>query len=199
MKKLNSIFVLTKLKESKIRIFSILDFQRIFDIDYESAKKAISRYVKRGIFTKIRKGLYFITNDHPLDFEIANKLYFPSYVSFDTALAFYGIIPETVYEITSATTNKSKEFLVNNLKFSYKKIKKECFLGYSLRKIQNRVVLIAEPEKALADFLYFVSLGKRNLEYERINLKKINKERLIKFAKCFKRKEILDLIKKIYD
>ena len=199
MKKLNPIFVIAKLKESKLRIFTTLDFQRIFDVDYEVAKKAISRYVKKGILTKLRKGLYFLTETPPLDFEIANRIYFPSYVSFDTALAFYGIIPETVYEIISATTNKSKEFLINNLKFSYRKLKKEYFFGYSPRKIQDRVVLIAEPEKALADLLYFVSLRKRSFEYERINLKKIKKEKLIKFVKPFKRKEILNLIEKIYD
>ena len=71
-------------------------------------------------------------------------------------------------------------------------------MGYSLRKIRGRNVLIAEPEKALADFLYQVSLGKRKLSYERLRLKKIKKKKLLKYARCFENKKLLNLIEKIY-
>ena len=71
-------------------------------------------------------------------------------------------------------------------------------MGYSLKKIRGTNVLIAEPEKALVDFLYLVSLGKRKLSYERIKLKKIKKTKLLKYAQCFKNKKLLDLIQKIY-
>jgi len=199
MQKLNPIFVLNKLKEKNIKIFSVLDFRRVFDIDYELAKKTIFRYVKKKIFIKAKKGLYFLANNLPFDFEIANKLYQPSYISFETALSFYGIIPETIFEITSATPKISRQFIANSLKFSYKKIKKECFLGYKPEKIKNAIILVAEPEKALADFLYFVALKKRSLSYERINLKKIKKQKLIKYAKCFNNKKLLKLIKTLYD
>lgn len=197
MKRLTSLLVLDKLKS--IKIFTTSDFQKIFDINYQTAKKAILRYKKAGILTQAKKGLYFSNQNPPIDFEIANKLYQPSYVSFETALSFYGIIPETIFGIISATPKVSREFKVNNLKFSYRKVKKECFFGYKPEKIQNVTVLIAEPEKALVDFFYFVALKKRTSSYERINLKKIKKQKLIKYSKCFKNKKLLELIRNLHD
>jgi len=85
-------------------------------------------------------------------------------------------LPETIYQITSATTKKTKTFQVENLKFFILRLKKIVFLGYSLKKIRGENVLMAEPEKALADFLYLVALGKRKLIYERIKLKKSKKQ-----------------------
>jgi len=199
MERLNSLLVLEKLKKKNINIFTIFDFQRVFDTKYESAKKSVLRYTKSGLFTKAKKGLYFLSNNPPNDFEIANKLYQPSYISFETALSFYNIIPETIFEITSATPRISRSFLVNNLKFSYKKIKKEYFFGYTPKKIKNRTVLVAEPEKALIDFLYFVSLKKRDMSYERIDLKKIKKQKLIKYSKRFNDKKIIKLTREFYD
>lgn len=199
MKKLDLIFVLNKLKRKNIKIFTVLEFQRIFGINYELAKKIIFRYTKKGIFTKARKGIYFLTENPPSEFALANKIYQPSYISFDTALSFYGIIPETIYEIISATTRPGREFLVKNLKFSYKTIKKSVYFGYLPQKIKNEVILIAEPEKALADYLYFVALKKRELSYERINFEKIKKKKLIEYAKKFENKKLLRLIKSLYD
>jgi len=197
MKNLNTLLILDKLKN--VKIFTTFDFQKIFNIKYQTAKKALLRYTKAGILIRARKGIYFLSQDPPSEFEIANKLYQPSYISFESALSFYGIIPETIFEITSATPKITRNFVVNKLKFSYKKIKNNYFFGYRPEKINKATVLIAEPEKSLLDFLYFVALKKRSFSYERINLKKINRQKLIKYAKQFKNKKILELIKNLYD
>lgn len=199
-KKINPIIVQNKIKKAGLKLFSVLDYQRILGINnYGSARSSISRYLKLGIIQKARKGLYFLADNPPSEFEIANKLYQPSYISFETALSFYGIIPETIFEITSATPKTTRNFTVNNLKFSYKKIKKDCFVGYQPKKIQNVIILMAEPEKALADLLYFIALGKRSFSYERINLQKIKKQKLMNYAKSFNNKKLFELIKNLYD
>ncbi len=199
-KKINPILVQNKIKKAGLKLFSVLDYQRILGVkNYSSARSSISHYIKLGIIQKARKGLYFLTDNPPSEFEIANKLYQPSYISFESALSFYGIIPETIFEIISATPRITREFTVNNLKFSYKKIKKDCFVGYQPKKIQNAIILIAEAEKALADLLYFVALGKRDFGYERVDLKKIKKQKLMNYAKGFKNKKVFELIKNIYD
>jgi len=199
MKRLTSLSVLKRLKQKNIKIFTTLDFQRIFNINYESSKKTLLRYTKAGLFVKAKKGLYFLADDSPSDFEIANRLYQPSYISFETALSFYDIIPETIFEITSVTPRVSRDFVVSNLKFSYKKMKKEYFFGYTSIKTEGKTVLVAEPEKALIDFLYFVSLKKRKMSYERIDLKRIKKQKLIRYSKCFKDKKIIKLTRELYD
>lgn len=198
MKKISILKVQETLFEKEIRLFTVADFERIFQISYENAKKNIIRYVNSGFFIKAKKGLYFIKSNPPCDFELANRLYQPSYISFDTALSYYGIIPETVYEITSVTSKNSRNFKVKDLRFSYKKIKRDCFGGYSPEKINNSVVLIAEPEKAFADYLYFIALGKRKLSYERIFLKKLNRVKLRQYIKRFQNKQILKITDEIF-
>ena len=198
MKKLNIVDILKKIKTERLKIFTVLDFQRLFAVNYQQAKRLINRYVQKKIFLKLRKGLYCLKENRPGDFEISNALCNPSYISFETALSFYGLIPETVYEITAATTRFSKSFVIENLKFSYRKLKKDYFFGYKTEKTKGGIILIAEPEKALLDTIYLFSFGKGNLP-ERIKLEKIDKNKLLSYAKRINSSRLLKIIYKIYD
>ena len=197
-KKLSPIKVQRELIKRGILMFSPLEFRRIFGVTKSAANFFINFHLKKGFFVKIRNGLYMLA-DHPADhYLIANRLYEPSYISFDAALSFYGIIPETIYAVTSATTKATREFKADNIRFVYHKLKKEAYTGYKAIKYLNSTILIAEPEKALADYLYFVALKKRGLHYERLDLKKIKKADLLFYVKLFKRPEMIKLVEKIY-
>jgi len=197
-KKLNPIKVQRELIKRGVPMFSPLEFRRVFGVNKNTANFFINYHLKTGLFLKIRNGLYILA-DHPSNhYLIANRLYEPSYVSFDTALSFYGLIPETIYTITSATTKTTREFKVRDIRFVYHKIKKKIFTGYKAMKYLDSTILIAEPEKALADYLYFVALKKRGLHYERLDLKKIKKAKLLSYIKIFKQPRIIKLVKKIY-
>lgn len=69
---------------------------------------------------KLRRELYVLPDQPASDLEIANRLYPPSYVSFEYALAYYHLIPEAVYEITSATTRTSRRFEALGQVFTYR-------------------------------------------------------------------------------
>jgi len=196
--KLNITKIQEKITRANLKLFTSLDYQRILNLDYQAAKRSITRYIDAGFLVKARKGFYFIKANPPHEFEIANKIYQPSYISFETALSFYGIIPETIYEVVSATSRITRAFNVNDIKYSYKKIKKDCFNGYKPIKIKDATVLIAEPEKALVDYLYLVVLGKRKLAYERVDLSKIKKSKLLSYAKQFQKKKIKEIINNFY-
>ena len=87
---------------------------------------------------------------------ISNVLLGPSYVSLDYALWFHGLIPESVYEVTSLTTKRSKSFETSYGIFSYKQIKKELFnIGLEIKNSKNGNFIIASKEKALCDKVYF--------------------------------------------
>lgn len=187
-----------KLKEKKILIFTPLDIKRLFGISKVAATFLIHRYAKKGLIKRLKRGLYSLHDTHISSFCLANKLYTPSYISFDTALSHYGLIPETVYSITSATTKATRRFTVQGINYTYQTLKKEFFTGYRAVKYQGETVLLAEPEKALADYLYFVELKKRTFSYERLNLKKIKKIKLIAYVRLFKRPKMINLIKEIY-
>jgi len=197
-KKLNPIKVQQVLIEKQFKIFTPLDLQRNFGVSYDTARKFILRYVKKGFIIKLRKGMYSLETYLPSEVEIANRIYSPSYVSLEYGLMFYNIIPDTVYTVTSVTTKGTREFVINNISYTYSKIKKNAFRGYLRKSVGGNIVLIAEAEKAFIDYLYFVDLGKK-VVYDRIDVSKLSKNKLLEYAKLFKRKSLIKLVNKIYD
>jgi predicted transcriptional regulator of viral defense system len=117
----------------------------------------LNEWQKKNYIKKIRRGFYMFTdtdiNDSSL-FLIANKIYQPSYISFEMAFSFYGLIPESVYGITSATTQKTINFKTSFGTFIYHSIKSNLMFGYKLIKYQNQNYKIAEIEKCLLDYFY---------------------------------------------
>ncbi|KKS82387.1 MAG: hypothetical protein UV58_C0010G0007 [Candidatus Wolfebacteria bacterium GW2011_GWC1_43_10] len=197
IKKLKRIEVEEKLKSLGLEVFTPREFRDVFGVPSEIASVFISHNADSGLFLKLRNGFYMIKDSHPSHYLIANKLYEPSYVSLEKALSHYNIIPEVVYSITSVTTKISREYSTPLGVFSYQRIKKEAFTGYNLQQIDRAKVLYAEAEKALADYLYFVDLKKVSLN-DRLDLKNVNKSKLIKYVKLFDRPRMLNLVKEIY-
>ncbi|MBI2443630.1 MAG: hypothetical protein HYV42_00045 [Candidatus Magasanikbacteria bacterium] len=197
LKKLKRIEVEEKLKNLGLEVFTPVEFRRIFGVSSNTASFFINSNLKSGLFIKIRNGFYILKDSHPSHYFVANKLYQPSYISLEKALSHYGIIPEVVYTITSVTTKVPREFDTPIGAFSYQRIKKEAFTGYSLRQLDREEVLCAEPEKALADYLYFVDLKKISLN-DRLELKDINKTKLVVYIKLFGRPRMLKLVDEIY-
>ena len=176
-----------------LRIFTGQEFTRIFQTSSHSTKYFLETQVKEGFLSRLKRGIYMLKTDQPSEEEIANAIYKPSYISFEYALAYYNLIPEMVYTITSATTKPTRLFDVSGKVFSYQTIKKEAFTGYSLNKIGDKIFLIAEKEKALIDYLYFVSL-KKSPENDRLETKGFDKEKIIFYAALFKNKKLNNLI-----
>ena len=118
----------------------------------------LTRWQKKGLLIKLRQGYYTFpeylqSTDNAYYF--ANHMYSPSYISLHSALAFYGIIPEAVIQITSVSTLKTARFKNDLGEYTYKNIKESLFFGYDLKKMpDDRVVLLAFPEKAILDLLY---------------------------------------------
>lgn len=85
----------------------------------------------------------------------ANKIYSPSYVSLETALYYYGLVRTPSNEITSVTSSPSRQLKNNGTVFIYESVPQEAFFGYVTIHHGGFDILIAEPEKALQDFMYF--------------------------------------------
>jgi len=201
MDRLDLILVRNKLSDQKVLIFTVKDFVRLFKVKSKTARSFLSFHTKKGFFKRIKLGIYFLLSNPPTPFEIANYVCRPSYISFETALSIYNIIPETVYTITSATTNRNKSYDISGLNISYNKIKRSLFFGYfPIKTRDNRIVLIADREKAFLDYIYLRSLKKQPIN-ERINLTKIDKNKLGRYIGFFKRnirknKSFISLIEK---
>lgn len=181
---LNLILVEKTLRQRGFWIFTPWKFACIFETSLTSAQKFLERYTKKGVFIRAKKGLYLFEPSPAKEIILANKIYFPSYVSLETALSYYNLIPETVYAVTSVTTKPTREFEITERLFEYRKIKKEAFTGYIPKQVNGETGLMATPEKALVDYLYFVSLGKKNFN-ERMNFKGIDFSKIKDYSRLF--------------
>ena len=117
------------------------------------------RWVKSGRLLKLRRGVYVLGKPYrkiePHPFLIANQLQRGSYVSFQSALAFYDLIPEHVPVVTSATTGRPEMVKTSMGSFIFRHLKASMISGFRQVKIADRQqAVIATSEKALVDLLY---------------------------------------------
>lgn len=121
-------------------------------------KNNLTRWLKKGLLIRLKQGYYTFPeyeNKPGFSYYFANRIYKPSYISLHTALSFYGIIPESVVQITSVTSLKTAVFKNDFGEYSYKSVKNNLMFGYDLKQHSNNTVLkFAKPEKALLDLLY---------------------------------------------
>ena len=117
----------------------------------------VKRSLASGELIQIRRGLYcfskVLQRSSLNTFEIAQKIYFPSYVSMESALSQHGFIPERVYTTTSSGFKRSKEFETPIGHFSFTHIPKFSFLGVDRMEDGKTVYLMASPTRALADYI----------------------------------------------
>lgn len=118
----------------------------------------VKRALKKGELTRLKRGLYLIEKrrGRPIDnFEIAQQLNGPSYVSFESALSYAGWIPEAVFVTTSATTKRSSFVSTSIGTFNYERTPQEqFFMGVERIQRDDSIFLIATPWKALCDYYY---------------------------------------------
>lgn len=180
-------------RQSGLTLFSPQDLRHLLRGSEVSLRFLLTRAGKRGDVLKLRRELYALPDRLPSEMEIANALLRPSYVSFQYALAYYHLIPESVYEVTSATTRATRRFDVLGRVFVYRHVKPTAFTGYRPQKVHGRTVWIAEPEKALVDSLYLASLGLLALP-ERLEVARLNADRLTALARLFERPVLLERV-----
>jgi predicted transcriptional regulator of viral defense system len=144
-------------KQILVSIFTHDQIEAILSPHVNNVNAKISYMVKKGELLRLKKGVYAFGKEyqtHPIDMiSVANILYAPSYVSFEYALSYYGLIPERVYEITSATMRMKKEFSTPIGRFTYKVVPLQAYaLGVDwIYDKTHGGKLIATAEKALCD------------------------------------------------
>jgi len=133
----------------------------------------LSLWVKKGLLIRLKNGIYaFAREAGSVDVrKLAFLLYQPSYISLESALAYHGFIPEMVYAQTSVTSRTTRTF--NNVlgRFIYRHVKKELYWGYEKISSGACPYLMAEPEKAVLDYLYLNQTSIRTqADFESIRL-----------------------------
>jgi len=130
---------------------------------YKSPKDKVSRLEQSGILFRLKKGLFVVSpgiSKQDISIElIANHLYGPSYVSYEKALFFHGLIPERVYTIKSATTKRRKNYVTPVGNFEYITVPVAYYpIGLqTILVLSTHAFIIASPEKAICDLILATS------------------------------------------
>jgi len=174
--------------------------------DSQVVRNQLNRWQKKGLIIKLKRGVYlFNKNDRKIDpnlIFVANQLYAPSYVGLEFALNYYGLIPERVVDLTSISTKKTIHFENKLGVFIYQHVQPGAFRGFKLSKDERGMpLLLAEPEKAVVDFLY-LNLNKFKSDVEKQfknsyrfqNVESLKQKRLIELAKYFENKKLMWLV-----
>ncbi|MBI2641408.1 hypothetical protein HYW87_02320 [Candidatus Roizmanbacteria bacterium] len=162
-------------RKLKLNLFTLLDVQKLFPEESDHAIKVqLSRFGQKGLMTQIKRGLYCFDQSQVDEFELANKLYQPSYISMETALNYYGLIPDITQSLTSVTLTTTKKIENQFGTFHYVKISRELFFGFQkVRSAKSQSYFnIAVKEKSLLDYLYIRRL--KSVKELRLNTSPIN-------------------------
>lgn len=155
-------------------VFTFLDVVKFFPADSpQLIKTQLSRFAERGLICQIKRELYCFDAEKVDELVLANKLYQPSYVSLETALNYYGVIPDVPQSVTSVTVVTSKRIATEMGNFYYSKINQALFFGWSSVATEDaQYFKIALPEKALLDYFYIRRV--KTAHDLRLNLKEFN-------------------------
>lgn len=125
--------------------------------EYKRPYDKITELVKEGILILVRRGVYIpgpnLNMPKPASYLLANHLLGPSYVSLESALSHWGLIPERVYETSSVTIQKTAVYSTPAGRFCYIHIPLPYY-SFGIQRVEltkKQIALMASPEKALCD------------------------------------------------
>lgn len=174
--------------ESALRDFPVFSVSDILKCFPKFDNRRLNEWQEKEYIIKVRRGFYCfsrIPKNEGFLYFAANKIYNPSYVSFESGLAYYNLIPEGVFTITSATSRNTASYNTPVGAFDYKHLKPELFFGYRLIYQDGLVFKMAEIEKVLLDYFYLKRLDTHDavaairfntdILHEMINFEKLGK------------------------
>lgn len=182
METYNKATIIKKLQDSPHILFTTHILRQYSEIKSPATlHRLVNDLLTSNILGKLERGKYYINDTRVDDFTKANIFYTPSYISFESALNHHGVLSQFPYETTSATPKKSKSKVIGDKLYSYTRIKKSLFWGYT----KQGNYLIAEPEKALLDQLYLNSKGLKGQSIDEYDYERLSLSRFWQYSKLF--------------
>ena len=187
-------------KLSKFSYFKPEHWTSIFGYS-RTLKNQIVLWQKKGKVLKLKRGIYTLSEEErkaPLPLLlISNILCAPSYVSLESALGFYGLIPERMMQVTAVTTRKTAVFKNHFGLFHYRSLKQSRFFGFQSVQDEGGVsLLIARPEKAILDKIYYDPSFRPEEGYFLENLRlqyfgRLSQTRLMTYARHYASEKVM--------
>ncbi|MDH4271839.1 MAG: type IV toxin-antitoxin system AbiEi family antitoxin domain-containing protein [Candidatus Aminicenantes bacterium] len=160
-------------------------------ISTQKVRLQLVRWVEAGRLVQLRRGVYMLAEPYrrrePHPFLLANKLKKASYVSLQSALAYHGLIPESVPVVMSVTTGRPERLSTKAGGFVFKHVKKTMFQGFRAVEVaRSQSAFVALPEKALLDLVYLTPKGDTEIYLKELrveNLDRLNRPLLLAMAR----------------
>src|SRR3989338_2216583 len=177
--------------QNKLAVFSAEDIMKMTGWDERKIYNLLYRLTKKGLLIRVKRNKYAVKEKiHETAFEIATASVLPSYISFWTALSYYGFTEQQVKPIQLATTKQAKNISIGNQAVELITLSPKRFYGYR----REDGFAIAEKEKAMIDSL---NMPKKCGGIEEIakclkySWKEINRQKLIDYAVMYKSKSLV--------
>ena len=160
------------------------------ETDRSGVERQLCRWTAAGKLIQLGRGVYALAPPYrrglPHPFLLANRVRRPSYVSLQSALSYWGLIPEGLTSVTSVTTGRPWRTRTAAGEFAYRHVKTTWFHGYEdVRGDDDRAILIATAEKALLDLVHLTPRGE-SVEYleglRLAGLDRLSPQRLVELA-----------------
>jgi predicted transcriptional regulator of viral defense system len=181
------------LYQAPLPIFNLRALQTLFQTKSRSTLNTIIHsLVSQQVLKSLAPGQYYLTTKPPDTFTIANILTQPSYISFESALNYHNILPQIPMVVTSATLKKPLKKDVQGVTYIHHRLQNSLFFGYTY----TDQALIATPEKALLDQLYYTTKKYRLIDWDEYSLDLIDKYRLVEYLSLFQETKGYPSIKK---
>lgn len=178
---MKGIELLKALQKINKPFYTIADLEKVTGFKRNSLYVALKRWVAGGIIERVAQGIY-LPMGSPISIEtLAAQLYLPNYLSFESALAGYGVLNLIPYTLTFATPRKTKRRLLRKQEVEFRQIARDLFFGFEMK----NGIYIALPEKAFLDQVYFLARGKATLDFDEIDTRKLSIKRLKDYVKSF--------------
>jgi predicted transcriptional regulator of viral defense system len=155
-------------------------------LSLHSALISLKRQEHRGLVEHVVSGIYL--NRLATGFsakDVVNLIRPRSYISLDSALAEWGVSTQSPISLTCISTSHARTVRTRSILIDFRAVKNELFWGFVEKKTRYGTYQIAEPEKALLDWIYFRLNDGIPIHIEEFNLQSVNIGRLLQYAKKF--------------
>jgi len=175
----------------------------------DSRHSMVKRALAKGDLMRIKRGLYclgaWLHPQKPHPFELAQKIYSPSYISLESALSYHQLIPEAVHTITCVTPKRAQTFTTPLGEFKYFTLPQfNFFMGVERREENTRCFFMATPWKAITDYVYCykkewqgINPLIKSLRIEVEDLPKPNAQLFAELGNYYKSRRIINFLKEL--
>ena len=178
---MKGIELLKTLQKINKPFYTVADMEKITALPRENLYVALRRWEIGGIIERVAQGIYVPMGSNISLENVATQLYIPNYLSFESALAKYGILNLIPYTLTFATTRKTRKYTIQKREIEFRQISSQLFFGFQMK----NGIYIASPEKAFLDEVYFVVRGKATLDFDELDIKKLSIKSLKQISRKF--------------